>query len=44
MRARALDQSGADGVMVGRGAYGKPWFLKQVIAFLRTGERLPNPS
>jgi tRNA-dihydrouridine synthase B len=40
----ALDQSGADGVMVGRGAYGKPWFLKQVIAFLRTGERQPNPS
>jgi tRNA-dihydrouridine synthase B len=40
----ALDHSGADGVMVGRGAYGKPWFLKQVIAFLRTGERLPNPS
>ena len=40
----ALDQSGADGVMVGRGAYGKPWFLKQVIAFLRSGERLPNPS
>jgi tRNA-dihydrouridine synthase B len=40
----ALDQSGADGVMVGRGAYGKPWFLNQVIAFLRSGERLPNPS
>src|ERR671922_1030261 len=40
----ALDQSGADGVMVGRGAYGRPWFLRQVIAFLRTGERLPNPS
>jgi tRNA-dihydrouridine synthase B len=40
----ALEQSGADGVMVGRGAYGKPWFLKQVMAFLRTGERLPNPS
>ena len=39
----ALDQSGADGVMVGRGAYGKPWFLKQVMAFLRTGERLPTP-
>ncbi len=40
----ALDQSGADGVMVGRGAYGKPWFLKQVIEFLRTGQKLPNPS
>jgi tRNA-dihydrouridine synthase B len=40
----ALDQSGADGVMVGRGAYGKPWFLQQVIAFLRTGERVPGPT
>jgi tRNA-dihydrouridine synthase B len=39
----ALDQSGADGVMIGRGAYGRPWFLKQVIHFLRTGERLPDP-
>lgn len=40
----ALEQSGADGVMVGRGAYGRPWFLRQVIAFLRTGMRLPDPS
>jgi tRNA-dihydrouridine synthase B len=40
----ALDLSGADGIMVGRGAYGKPWFLKQAIHFLNTGERLPDPS
>jgi tRNA-dihydrouridine synthase B len=39
----ALTQSGADGVMVGRGAYGKPWFLKQVTQYLKTGERLPDP-
>ncbi|HWA44454.1 MAG TPA: tRNA dihydrouridine synthase DusB, partial [Hypericibacter adhaerens] len=39
----ALRLSGADGVMVGRGAYGRPWFLKQVMQFLRTGERLPDP-
>jgi tRNA-dihydrouridine synthase B len=39
----ALEQSGADGVMIGRGAYGRPWFLKQVIHYLRTGERLPEP-
>jgi len=40
----ALDRSGADGVMIGRGAYGRPWFLRQVIHFLRTGEVLPDPS
>jgi tRNA-dihydrouridine synthase B len=40
---QALDQSGADGVMIGRGAYGRPWFLNQAIHYLRTGERLPDP-
>ncbi|HEX7966690.1 MAG TPA: tRNA-dihydrouridine synthase, partial [Stellaceae bacterium] len=39
----ALAKSGADGVMVGRGAYGRPWFVNQVIRHLRTGERLPDP-
>lgn len=40
----ALSQSGADGVMVGRGAYGKPWLLSQIMHWFRTGERLPDPS
>ncbi len=40
----ALDKSGADGVMIGRGAYGKPWFLSQVMHYLETGEKLPDPS
>ncbi|MDB4219003.1 tRNA dihydrouridine synthase DusB [Emcibacteraceae bacterium] len=40
----ALDQSGADGIMIGRGAYGKPWFLSQVIHYLKTGEKLPDPD
>ena len=39
-----LDISGADGVMIGRGTYGRPWFLKQVEHFLRTGTRLPDPT
>ena len=30
--------------MIGRGAYGRPWFLNQAIHYLRTGERLPDPS
>jgi tRNA-dihydrouridine synthase B len=41
---RALEQSGADGIMIGRGAYGRPWFLNQAIHYLRTGERLPDPT
>lgn len=40
----ALDQSGADGVMIGRGAYGRPWFLRQVMAYLKDGTVLPDPS
>ncbi len=40
---QALDKSGADGVMIGRGAYGKPWFLSQVMHYLETGEKLPDP-
>lgn len=40
----ALDESGADGVMIGRGAYGRPWFINQVAHYLKTGEKLPDPT
>jgi len=42
--AEALRRSGADGVMIGRGCYGRPWFPAQAAHYLRTGERLPEPS
>ena len=42
--AAALEQSGADGLMIGRGAYGKPWLLAQVMHWWRTGERIASPS
>lgn len=38
---KALAESGADGVMIGRGAYGKPWLLSQVMAAL-TGRTIPS--
>src|SRR5476649_2240887 len=41
---QVLEQSGADGIMIGRGAYGRPWFLNQAMRYLRTGERLADPS
>ena len=41
--AQLLAQSGADGVMIGRGAYGRPWFPDQVDHFLKTGGYRPDP-
>lgn len=42
--ARALALSGADGVMIGRGAYGKPWLLGQVMHWLEHGTRPAEPD
>jgi tRNA-dihydrouridine synthase B len=41
--AEALRRSVADGLMIGRGCYGRPWFIAQVVHFLRAGSRLPEP-
>ena len=40
----ALSQSGADGVMIGRGAYGRPWLIAQVMAELTGEGRAPDPE
>jgi tRNA-dihydrouridine synthase B len=42
--AEALALSGADAVMVGRGACGRPWFPEQIRHYLATGRKLPPPS
>jgi tRNA-dihydrouridine synthase B len=41
---RALNESGADGLMIGRGAYGRPWFVAQVIEWLRSRRRIADPA
>ncbi len=40
----SLKESGADGVMIGRGVYGKPWFIQQAIDFIRNKDITPEPS
>jgi tRNA-dihydrouridine synthase B len=40
----ALEQSGADGVMIGRGAYGRPWLLGQVMQALTGRAPTPEPT
>ena len=38
-----LDQTGADAVMVGRAAQGRPWIFREIDHYLRTGTHLPAP-
>ena len=40
---RVLELTGADGVMIGRAAQGKPWFFREVAHYLETGQRLAPP-
>lgn len=42
--AEMINRSNVDGVMIGRGTYGRPWFPAQVAHFLQTGEVLPEPD
>lgn len=39
-----LEQTKADGLMIGRGAQGKPWIFKEIAHYLQTGTYLPEPS
>lgn len=41
---RCLAESGADAVMIGRGAQGRPWFIAQAIDYLKTGRRTAEPG
>ena len=39
-----LDHTGADAVMIGRAAQGRPWIFREIEHYLRTGEHLPEPE
>ena len=41
---RVLDYTGADAVMIGRAAQGRPWIFREIDHYLRTGETLAPPS
>ena len=41
---RVLEETGADGLMIGRAAHGRPWLFREIEHFLEHGERLPPPD
>jgi tRNA-dihydrouridine synthase B len=41
---QVLDATGADALMIGRAAQGRPWIFREIEHYLRTGEKLPEPS
>ena len=41
---QVLDTTGADALMIGRAAQGRPWLFREIEHFLKTGERLPAPK
>jgi tRNA-dihydrouridine synthase B len=42
--AQVLRETGADAVMIGRAAQGRPWIFREIAHFLQTGELLPAPE
>lgn len=39
-----LEQTGCDGIMLGRGALGRPWLYRQTLDYLRSGQYAPEPE
>ncbi len=41
---RMFEYTGVDGIMIGRGAFGKPWIFKEIMEYLETGKKIEEPN
>jgi tRNA-dihydrouridine synthase B len=41
---QVLEQTGADAIMIGRAAQGRPWLFREILHYLETGDELPPPA
>jgi len=41
---RVLTHTGADGLLIGRGAQGRPWIFREILHYLETGKHLATPA
>lgn len=41
---KMLQETGVDGIMIGRAALGNPWIFREILFFLQTGEKLAKPT
>ena len=44
LAAQVLQRTGADSIMIGRAAQGRPWIFREIAHYLDTGRKLPPPS
>ena len=41
---KMLEYTGVDGIMIGRGSFGRPWIFKEIIEYLKNGEKIKEPT
>ena len=41
---RMFEYTGVDGIMIGRGTFGRPWIFKEIMEYLETGKKMEEPT
>ena len=41
---RMFEYTGVDGIMIGRGSFGRPWIFKEILEYLESGKKMQEPS